>query len=130
MKKRKLDNILLQVGKLFKSPKNDKNSINIWTITHFLLFVVIGLFYKHNYLQLFIASIIFEIYEIYYFGIHHETYLNRIMDVIFNMTGYYIGSYLLITRSNSVIIITIWLVSLILSYKNYLGIDKSFYGII
>ncbi len=133
MKNRKIDTHLLDIDKICKShlnKKKGKNSINLWSITHFLLFVVFGLYYKHKYLQLFIVSIIYELFEIYNLGINHESNMNMIMDILFNMSGYYIGSQLSTTRYNSVIIIIMWLISYILSNKDYNRIDKSFYGII
>lgn len=120
MKKRN-NTQLLEIDKICKShqnKKNSKNSINLWSIIHFLLFTIFGLYYKHKYLQIFIASIIFEIFEIYYYGINHESYLNMITDILFNMSGYYIGSQLSATRYNSVILITMWLVSLYINIKS------------
>ena len=120
----------MKINKIFNSHTNDKNAINNWTITHFSFWVVIGLYYKHKYLQIFILSILWELFEIYFYGINHETMVNRIIDIIFNMFGYYIGSQLPIKMYNSVIIITMWLISWIISMKTSNNINKSFYNII
>ena len=120
----------MKLSQIFNSHTNNNNALNSWTITHFLFWVIIGLYYKHKYLQMFIVSILFEIFEIYYYGIGHETNVNIITDIISNMFGYYIGSQLPIKLYNLVIIITIWLISWIISIKENSNINKSFYNII
>jgi hypothetical protein len=80
----------------------DKSIFTWYTITHFLIYFVIALYYPNRWITIIILSIVWEILEILlnigYNKILHlgddywdEVPLNKVVDVIFNLLGYGAG---------------------------------------
>ena len=91
--------------------------ITLWSITHFFFWVNVGLYFKYSYLVIFIVSLLWEFIEIILYGFGHETIPNTIMDIIFNMLGFYIGFQLVLTIPNALICLVIWGISLFFCSK-------------
>lgn len=70
-------------GKLVQEYSFDK-----WAFVHIIIYLIAGLFFPSNYLCIFILSISCEIFE-YFIGARA-----RLSDIVNNMIGYSIGSYL------------------------------------
>jgi len=83
--------------------------LDILSISHFIIYFVIGLFLKNKYLLVLLVGILFEIFEYYistnetiktllieYWFIPeiywNDTLEHKIVDIIINMIGYYIGN--------------------------------------
>ena len=84
-------------------------NIDIMSLSHFLFYFILGLFIKNNYKLVILLSILWEITEyiitnndytkellLKYWPIPQrlwdEQNYNRIYDLIFNISGYYIGN--------------------------------------
>jgi len=84
-------------------------SIDYASLLHFFNFIIIGIFFKDNYIFAFILGVLWEIFEYYlikqskvrkfllnYFknleSLWNEDIYNKITDIIINMIGYTIGS--------------------------------------
>mgnify|MGYP001236646684 FL=1 len=84
-------------------------NIDIMSLSHFLIYFILGIFIKNNYKLVILLSILWEITEyiitnndytkellLKYWPIPQrlwdEQKYNRIYDLIFNMMGYYIGN--------------------------------------
>jgi hypothetical protein len=80
-------------------------------LNHFNIWLIFGIIYPNNYILAFIISIIWEIFEILIVRIKplykltkkywivserywNETKINKIVDIICNMTGYFFGSHI------------------------------------
>ena len=85
----------------------DKNIITLYTITHFLIYFIIALFYPNKWFIIIIISILWEILEVLLnIGYNHvlklgsnywdEIPMNKIIDFIFNLIGYGAGHLFLI----------------------------------
>ncbi len=90
--------------------KNTKSKvIDLFHINHFLLYFIIGLYYPNKYLMILIISLVWEVFEYILtknktlynitknFWIFPEKYwneniYNKIIDLICNFIGYYVGS--------------------------------------
>ena len=86
----------------------NNNPIDILSLVHFIIFFVFGLFVKNKYIFAFLIGVIWEIIEYYvvnnnrqllinYWPIPQkywdETHkLNPPFDLLFNMSGYYLGN--------------------------------------
>ena len=83
--------------------------IDIFHLNHFILYFIIGLYYPNKYIIIIIISLVWEIFEyilstnktLYYiakkYWIFPEKYwneniYNKIIDIIINLCGYYVGS--------------------------------------
>ena len=69
--------------------------LNLYSIGHFLQWFLIGHFLLNNWYIFFILSIGWELLEIilpYKFAA--ETYDNKILDIIINYLGFYLGNYI------------------------------------
>ena len=80
----------------------DKSIFTWYTITHFLIYFVISLYYPNRWITIIILSIVWEILEILLkigndkiFHINSDYWdeipLNKVVDVIFNLLGYGAG---------------------------------------
>lgn len=80
----------------------DGKMFTFYTITHFLIYFVISLYYKNKWVEIIILSIIWEIFEmllnIGYDKILHlgsdywdEIPMNKVIDIVFNLLGYGAG---------------------------------------
>lgn len=74
--------------------------INLWSIVHILLYILIGLVLPNKWLLIILFSLIWEIYEYIMSRLtndkyYNESFINRILDIIFNLIGYYIGNLLI-----------------------------------
>ncbi len=77
-----------------------KININIYSLYHLLLYLYLGFFFPNRYLQSIIIGVSWEVLEIiltillkttiYY----KESLINRIIDIIINIIGYYLGNVL------------------------------------
>ena len=90
--------------------KKGYQSCDIFTLVHFLMYMVLGMYMKNKYTIAFAMSILWEIFEysatnnklirtllIKYWFVPEELWVekniqNRINDVISNMAGYYVGN--------------------------------------
>lgn len=71
--------------------------LDVWHIYHLLFWIIIGQLYPNKYIYVFIYSIIWECFEhIFYKKTCNIKgfFVGRIEDIITNMIGYTIGSYL------------------------------------
>ena len=96
--------------------RNDNNTnkpIDILTLIHLLQWIIIGYFFPNHYLIALLLGILWELFEYYmlvrvnilyiftkkYWFVPekywNEKIYNKIIDLIVNMIGYYIGSQLL-----------------------------------
>jgi hypothetical protein len=100
-----------------------------WSIVHFIIFFIGGIFLPNYYGTVFILSILCEVYE-YYAGWRARF----IIDPLVNMLGYYVGQhtyhidftmYEFLYETNTTIILSILLV-LIYYYNRPSMIDKDF----
>jgi hypothetical protein len=77
--------------------------INEYTFYHFLLYLIFGIVIKNKYKLFLIIGIIWEIFEYIFSGnkfffnllgkeYFNKSYINKIIDIIFNILGYYIGN--------------------------------------
>jgi VanZ family protein len=77
------------------------NKINIstfWVITHFILYFILGLICPNRWIFIIITIIIWEVYELIK-SIKNNWYnekVKKIFDVIADISGYYLGMYVLI----------------------------------
>ena len=80
----------------------DGNVCTLYTITHFVIYFIISLYYPNKWIIIIILSVVWEILEmllhIAYDKILHvgsnywdEISMNKIVDVIFNLLGYGAG---------------------------------------
>ncbi len=80
----------------------DGNIFTLYTITHFLIYFVISLYYPNKWIIIIILSIVWEILEIILnigynkilnLGSDYwdEIPINKVIDVIFNLLGYGAG---------------------------------------
>lgn len=90
-----------------KSSKS--NNIDKSHIMHLLFWTIFGIIFPKKYIYAFILSILWEIFEVLLVNIPffykltktywtlpetywNEKYTNKLLDIILNMTGYFIGS--------------------------------------
>ena len=77
--------------------------INEYTFYHFVLYLIFGIIIKNKYKLFLIIGIIWEIFEYIFSGnkfffkllgkeYFNKSYINKIIDIIFNILGYYIGN--------------------------------------
>ena len=82
--------------------------IDILTLSHFINYLVLGIFIKNRYTLAFIIGIIWEVFEytivnipytrkliLKYWPIHIQKWegiSNKMFDLLFNMLGYYVGN--------------------------------------
>ena len=59
-----------------------------WTLNHFLIYLITGIFFPHEYILILFLSICCEIMEIL------GRSRGRLSDIIINLSGYIIGSFL------------------------------------
>ncbi len=80
----------------------DGSILTLYTITHFLLYFIISLYYPNKWVTIIILSIVWEVFEmllnIGYDKIFNiisdywdEVPLNKVVDIIFNLLGYGAG---------------------------------------
>ncbi len=80
----------------------DEKIFTLYTITHFLIYFIIALYYPNKWIIIIIISIVWEILEILlnigydkilHFGSNYwdEVPMNKVVDVIFNLLGYGAG---------------------------------------
>ena len=66
-----------------------KNSINFYSLIHFIEYGVLGLFKIIKLSHIWIISISWEILELFLpYNWAKESWLNKVMDIFFNLTGY------------------------------------------
>lgn len=83
--------------------------INILSLFHFLIYLLIGIYIKNNYTLILFLSITWELFE-YFISRNiyirnnilriwpiplkywHDSYKHSAIDIIFNLLGYYIGN--------------------------------------
>jgi len=85
------------------------HNFDILSIIHFILYFLLGLYYKNNYLFVLVIGIVWELFEkvlvsnpysryilkeYWFIPIEYidDTFDHSIIDIIMNMIGYYIGS--------------------------------------
>jgi len=77
---------------------------DIWHISHFLLWVLIGLLSPYHYWIAFGLSVGWEGYEHYKFktdGSCTQILCGRVEDVVLNMGGYFLGSYMVSLKAKT-----------------------------
>lgn len=72
-----------------KTNKCEDGDLNIWSVIHFITYLIVGYFIPNHYIAILYISIVCELIEI---GTGDTSKL--ILDPITNLTGYTIGSYL------------------------------------
>ena len=73
------------------------NAINLYTILHLLIYIIIGYYYPNKWLHIIIISFLWEIFEyiVHKFNSNSffkESSTNKIFDIIINLVGYYLGN--------------------------------------
>lgn len=64
----------------------------LWSVGHFLLWLIIGRFVSKNWFLFFFISIGWEVFEnLLPYEIAQETLPNKLSDVLINFVGFYIG---------------------------------------
>ena len=90
-KKRFWDRVIFKMPKSVKCFIGDinckKGDITLWTVFHFIIYFVVGVFLPHHYIEILLISIGCELLES---GIGHTS--KYIVDPVVNMLGYIIGS--------------------------------------
>ena len=91
---------------------NTNKPIDILTLIHLLIWIIIGYFFPNYYLIALLLGILWELFEYMIVRVNklyvltktywfvpekywNERIYNKIIDIIINMIGYYIGSQLL-----------------------------------
>lgn len=92
---------------------NNNQILDFASVTHFLGWFIMGIFVKKRYILVFTLGLIWELFE-YYVTRENETtrellvkywpipqrvweeknIMNKVMDIVFNMSGYYLGNIL------------------------------------
>jgi len=71
--------------------------LDIWHVSHFVMWFIIGILVPHKYIEVLIISIIWEYYEHYCFKYKVQLctseYCGRYEDIVLNVSGYIIGSH-------------------------------------
>ncbi len=80
--------------------------INLWSIFHILLYILIGLILPNKWILIILFSLIWEIYEYIMSRLtnnpfYNESFVNKITDVGFNLVGYYIGNIIVNATNKS-----------------------------
>jgi hypothetical protein len=76
-------------------------SFNMYSILHVLIYGVLGYFIRNEWLFVIIISILWEVLEYILNKLSNnslwkEIKINKILDVILNLLGYYIGSNIIL----------------------------------
>lgn len=65
---------------------------NLWTVGHFLMWLVIGRYFLKSWLVVIFLSITWEAFEYYIpYEIAKEAWINKFTDLIANSLGFYVG---------------------------------------
>ena len=65
---------------------------NLWTVGHFLMWMVVGRFLFKSWIILIILSVAWEAFEYYLpYEIAKESWFNKFTDLIANSLGFYVG---------------------------------------
>lgn len=73
----------------------DEGCLDVWHISHVLLWINIGLLYPRHYTFIFMISILWETFEHFFFKYQcgkTPVFCGRLEDILLNMLGYYIGN--------------------------------------
>ena len=71
--------------------------VDIWHVSHFILWLIIGILVPSNYLVVFVISVSWELFEHFVFRKYRKCTsftCGRFEDIILNMLGYTLGSQL------------------------------------
>jgi hypothetical protein len=85
--------------------------LDLMTISHFMIYVVIGLFFPYQWTPALVIMVLWELFEIliskvlalkqivlkYWFvpeRYWNEKWINKTFDIIFNIAGFIVGSYI------------------------------------
>lgn len=69
--------------------------VNLYSVIHFFIWSTSGRYLFHQWKLFFILSIGWEVFELYLpFEFAVEEFGNKVMDVVFNTAGFYIGTRL------------------------------------
>jgi hypothetical protein len=101
----------MRLSKACRKSEEGDTFISLWSITHFLFFLNMGLYLRWRYLTILILSVCWEVFEIVYYGYGHESFKNVISDIIFNLLGFSIGLQLPLTVPNALIFLLIYSIS-------------------
>jgi hypothetical protein len=73
--------------------------INKYTIYHIIIYMIFGYFFPNKWIYAITISFLWEIFEYIlnifvhsYSSFGAETLINRIIDIIYNLFGYYLGN--------------------------------------
>jgi hypothetical protein len=80
---------------LFRTRKCEDGDLNVWSLIHFIIYIVVGYFVPGHYLAILIISILCELVESEIGDTN-----KMILDPITNLVGYYIGSQISPRRGN------------------------------
>lgn len=73
--------------------------IDIWHIFHLIFWIIIGLLAPQKYILVLIISVIWELFEHFYFNAIKtcsDSFCGRVEDVFLNILGYIIGSLIVV----------------------------------
>jgi hypothetical protein len=85
--------------------------LDLMSIIHFLLYLIFGFFFPYKWIPALIIMVLWELFEIlivkvsafkqivlkYWFvpeQYWNETWINKVYDIIFNIAGFIVGSYI------------------------------------
>lgn len=71
------------------------SALSFWSIGHFVLWAFVGRFLSKDWTQFFVASVGWEVIEMHIpLEMAHEMPDNIVMDIVFNILGFYFGLYM------------------------------------
>jgi hypothetical protein len=97
----------LEIGKIqiknhlnyYKPENNFKNSLNYYSIIHFVEYAILGLIKSVKMLHIWMISIGWEIIELFIpYHWARESWLNKLLDLGFNFSGYLVARKYLVKR--------------------------------
>jgi len=87
--------------KYHKPESTLKNAINHYTVIHFLQYAAVSIVKVIQLWQVVIFSVFWEIFELYaHFEWGRESWLNKAVDIVFNILGFRFGRTVIANRLN------------------------------
>lgn len=72
----------------FGENRCNEGDINIWTLMHFIIYLIAGIFFPNRYIFFFIISLLCELFELTIVAYNAKW----VIDPLFNMLGYLVGN--------------------------------------